>query len=221
MSILLFSKRRDDFYFQKALDFIKLNSSDVVLVQGLPGEPFPKEYLSWDGDYIISYLCPWVLPDAVLKKAKKAAINFHPGPPQYPGTGCTNFAIYHEVEEYGVTCHYMVPQVDSGNIIAVTRFPVFLTDTVYSLTQRCYAHMLALFYDVFSKILKDEPLPVTDETWTRKPYRRKDLNALKRIELDMSPEEIRRRIRASAYPNSSGAYVEIAGQRFEYTPERE
>ena len=123
MSILLFSKRRDDFYFQKAYDLIKLNYPDVLLVQGLPGEPFPKEYLSWQGDYIISYLCPWVLPDALLQNAKKAAINFHPGPPQYPGTGCTNFAIYHEVDEYGVTCHHMAPHVDSGNIIAVSRFP--------------------------------------------------------------------------------------------------
>jgi len=58
MSILLFSKRREDFYFQKAYDFIKLNCEDVVLVQGLPGEPFPREYLSWEGDYILSYLCP-------------------------------------------------------------------------------------------------------------------------------------------------------------------
>jgi len=219
MSILLFSKRREDFYFQKAYDFIKLNCEDVVLVQGLPGEPFPREYLSWEGDYILSYLCPWVLPAEILQKAKKAAINFHPGPPQYPGTGCTNFALYHEVDVYGVTCHHMVSHVDTGNIIAVKRFPVFPSDTVYSLTQRCYSHMLALFYDIFSYIVMDAPLPVTDEVWTREPYRRKDLNALKRIELDMPPDEIRRRIRASAFPGTPGAYVEIAGERFEHTPE--
>ena len=77
--------------------------------------------------------------------------------------------------------------------------------------------MLVLFYDIFSKILKNDPLPKTDEVWTRKPYRLKDLNALKRIELNMSPEEIQRRIRAVTYPGYPGAYVEIDGQRFEYT----
>lgn len=218
MSMLVLSKRRDDFYFQRALEFIRLNFSDVTVVLGLPGEPFPKEYLDWEGDYVLSYLCPWVVPAKLLENAHKAAINFHPGPPNYPGTGCTNFALYNEEKEYGVTCHHMASQVDSGRVIAVSRFPVFPSDTVFSLTQRCYSYMLTLFYEVMTRIILNEPLPESDEVWTRKAYRLKDLNALKRIELDMPPEEIRRRIRAVTYPGYPGAYVEIDGKRFEYMP---
>ena len=62
--------------------------------------------------------------------------------------------------------------------------------TVFSLTQRCYAYMLTLFYDIFSLIQRGEPLPQSDETWTRKPYRKTDLDALKVITPDMPMDEI-------------------------------
>ena len=64
------------------------------------------------------------------KKSKTAAINFHPASPEYPGTGCNNFALYENAGEYGVTCHYMAPKADTGKIIKVKRFPVFANDDV-------------------------------------------------------------------------------------------
>lgn len=219
MSILLLGKQREDFYFEKAQDFLIQNFPEVEIVLAKPGEPFPEKYRAWDGDYLISYLCPWVIPKELLQRVRIASINFHPGPPEYPGTGCTNFALYNGETVYGVTCHHMAPEVDSGKIIAVRRFPVFATDTVYSLTQRCYAYLLALFYDIVSLLIQNEPLPKSGETWKRKAYRRAELEALKRIELDMPLEEIKRRIRAVTYPGYPGAYVEIGGIRFDYNPE--
>jgi methionyl-tRNA formyltransferase len=214
MGNLLFSKRREDPYFEQAKAFFLANFPDTEVVLGLPGEPFPEEYLDWEGDYIVSYLCPWLIPGKLLKQAKKAAINFHPGPPEYPGTGCTNFAIYNQEKVYGVTCHHMAPVIDSGNIIAVKRFPLFPTDTVFSVTQRCYSYMLSLFYEVISDMISEKTFPVADETWKRDAYRLKDLNALKRITLDMSSEEIKRRIHATSYPGYDGAFIEIAGEIF-------
>jgi methionyl-tRNA formyltransferase len=220
-SILLISKDREDFYIQKAIDFTTLNFPQSQILLASPDQTFPEKLLEWEGDYLISYLCPWVLPGALLKKAKIAAINFHPATPDYPGTGCTNFALYNNEREYGVMCHYMAPQVDTGNVIAVQRFPILPDETVYTLTQRCYAYMLVLFYDILSAILMNHPLPSTDEKWSRKPYCRKDLNALKKIDLDMSPDEIKRRVHASTYPGTPGAYIMINGIRFEYTPDPE
>jgi methionyl-tRNA formyltransferase len=215
--ILILSKRRDDYYAQQAIEFTRRLFPQTEVYLGLPREPFPQEALEWQGDYIISYLCPWVVPAEMLARASKAAINFHPAPPQYPGTGCTNFAIYDEVSEFGATCHHMASKVDSGKIIAVSRFPVFEEDTVYSLTQRCYSYMLALFFDIIVKIARGEPLPESNENWTRQPYRLKDLNELKRITTDMPRAEVLRRIKAVAYPGYPGAYVEIAGERFTHT----
>jgi methionyl-tRNA formyltransferase len=214
MSVLFIGKR-DDFYCEKAKEFITLNFPDAMIVLGKRAEPFPEEYGWWDGNYLISYLSPWIVPEYLLRRAKIASINFHPGPPEYPGIGCTNFAIYNQEPVFGITCHHMVAKVDTGKIIAVRRFPVFATDTVYSLTQRCYSHILTLFYEIVSEIIQGKPLPESDETWKRQPYKRSELNALCRISPDMSHEEIERRIRAVTFPNAPGAYVEIDGLRFE------
>jgi methionyl-tRNA formyltransferase len=219
MKVLFLGKQRDDFYCTRAMDFLRQQLPETQFVLAVPGQKFPAENLKdWEGDYIISYLCPWVLPGWLLSKARVAAINFHPAPPQYPGTGCTNFALYNEEAEYGVMCHHMSPNVDSGKVIAVRRFAVFQEDSVYSLTQRCYAYMLTLFFDILSRILLGKPLPESDETWTRKPYRKTDLDALKIISPDMPVDEIRRRVRAVTYPGYAGATMEIDGMRFEYVP---
>ncbi len=66
--------------------------------------------------YIISFVSPWIIPENLLNSAQKAAINFHPGPPDYPGTGCYNFALYEGTKKYGVTAHHMEKKVDTGNI---------------------------------------------------------------------------------------------------------
>ena len=88
------------------------------------------------------------------------------------------------------------------------------SDTVLSLTRRCHAQIQATFYEVFSLMVAGEPLPTSPEAWTRKPYGRRELNALCRLTAEMSDDEIRRRVRAVTYPNMPGAYVELAGHRF-------
>jgi methionyl-tRNA formyltransferase len=212
-SFLFYGKKGDPFV-SRAAEFISLHASDSEIVLGKRGDVFPGNTAYWDGDVIISYLSPWIIPEYVLKKAKKAAINFHPGPPEYPGIGCTNFAIYNEERVFGVTCHHMAQQVDTGDIIEVKRFPVFATDTVFSITQQCYAHILSLFFDIVGCLLVGKQLPASTETWQRRPYRRAELDALCEIKADMSENEICRRVRAVTYPEAPGAFIQLAGFRF-------
>ena len=152
----------------------------------------------------------------LLKATTKAALNFHPGPPSYPGIGCTNFALYDGVDRFGVTCHHMALPVDSGAVILVRRFDVDPDETVFSLTGKCHAAIAELFFEVMALVEANAPLPTSAETWTRPAYRRDELNALCRVTPDMDPAEIRRRVRATAYPGAPGAYIELAGLRFEY-----
>ena len=213
---ILFIGKKNNFYCEQAMEFVKTHFSKYEILLGKQGYQFPGSNGRWD--YIISYLSPWIIPEYLLNKANKASINFHPGPPEYPGIGCTNFAIYDKVKTFGVTCHHMNPAVDTGKIIAVKRFPLHESDTVLSLTSRCYGYIIQLFYEIVSLILKDEALPQSDEDWKRKPYKRKELNELCRITSDMSEEEIRRRVRAVSFPNAQGAYIDIYGMKFDYTP---
>lgn len=213
---ILFFGKENDFYCQKAIDFIKQHFPDNTIIKAKRGQPYPHEMQSWEGDYIISYLSPWVIKENLLNRANKASINFHPGPPEYPGIGCTNFAVYDKVQTFGITCHHMLPKVDTGKIIQVDRFPLYETDSVYSLTQRCYAHILDMYYKIMEYIIKDKELPVSNEKWMRKPYKRKELNELCKINSNMDLDEVKRRIKAVTFPDAPGAYIEFDNMKFIY-----
>lgn len=217
-SILLIGKKKD-FYCERAVEFVKIHFPEHEILLGKRGEPFPEDAGWWKGDFIISYLSPWIIPEYLLNRASKASVNFHPGPPEYPGIGCTNFAIYNEADTFGITCHHMNPKVDTGQLIAVKRFPLYESDTVLSLTQRCYGFILAMFYEIMSLVLKGNELPKLDEDWKRKPYERKELDVLCRITPDMAKDEIQRRVKAVTFPNAPGAYTEIGGMKFDYKTE--
>jgi len=194
---VLFLGKANDAHTERAIDFCRLNFAEVRALVGKWGEPLPSPARAWAGDCIISYLSRWILPEDLLKRAE-TAINFHPGPPEYPGYGCNNFAVYENAREYGVTCHHMVPRVDTGAIVDVRRFPVFSSDDAGTLLARAYDYQLALFYDIAGRLIRGEPLPVSGERWSREPFTRKQFSELGRVTPDMTEQEIARRKRATA-----------------------
>ncbi|QJB56574.1 formyltransferase family protein [Pseudodesulfovibrio sp. zrk46] len=193
---------------------------DVDFFLGKLGDEYPEALLNDSYDMVVSWLSPWIVPAKTLSNTKQFNLNFHPAPPEYPGIGCFNFALYDEVEEYGVTGHVMEPRVDTGVIVGVSRFPVTEGDTVLSLSIKSYDAMLALFNQVLRQIAETGALPETDEKWTRAPFKRTELEALCVLDMEMSESEIHRRVRATTYPGMPGAYFEIGGMKFEYNPDR-
>jgi methionyl-tRNA formyltransferase len=214
---LLFLGKAEDPHSLLALEFCLERFAPVTHCLGRWGDPLPEAARTWQGDFIISYLSRWVVPADLLARARLAAINFHPASPEYPGIGCNNFALYENASEFGITCHHMAPHVDTGAIIAVRRFPVLLEDTVATLLQRTYENQIVLFKEIASLMAEGKDLPVSGEAWTRRPFTRKEFNALFRITPDMPREEIARRIRALSYDHYQ-PFVEIEGFRFEYVP---
>lgn len=194
---ILFLGKADDVHTARAAEFCRVNFADVSAHVGKWDEPLPSTAREWSGSCIISYLGRWIVPVDLLNRAM-TAINFHPGPPEYPGYGCNNFAIYDDVREYGVTCHHMAPRVDTGPIVAVKRFPVFASDNAGTLLARTYDYLLALFYDIVGCIVRGESLPVSSETWTRAPFTRRQFKELGHMTPDMTEQEIARRKRATA-----------------------
>jgi methionyl-tRNA formyltransferase len=211
---LLFLGKADDPDCARALEFCRQNFARLSSCLGKWSDPLPDEARLWEGDYIVSYLSRWVVPEGLLKRARLAAINFHPASPEYPGIGCNNFALYENAVEYGVTCHHMAPKVDSGGIIAVRRFPVFPDDNVASLLERTYEHQITLFFEIAGLMAEGGQLPVSHESWTRPPFTRAQFNQLFKITPGMPREEIARRVRAVSYGEYQ-PYVEIQGYKFE------
>jgi len=210
---ILFLRKKDNQYAQRAEDFVRKNFQQPIVFEGGRKDKLPEYVLNWKGDLIISFISSWIYPQQLLENASVAAINFHPGSPEYPGTGCTNFAIYNGEQEYGVTCHHMNTGVDSGNIIAVKRFAIAGHDTVYKVTQHCYKLLEETFYEMMNLVLAGKPLPVSSEKWKRKPFTRKQLDELCTITPDMPEEEINRRIKATTY-KTAWAFTKIGNHIF-------
>ena len=196
---ILFLSKKDNEFARRAAGFVQEKFCDPLIYSGDRRKPLPEEVLNWKGDLLISFISSWILPEKLLANAGWAAINFHPGSPDYPGTGCTNFAIYEGAKEYGVTCHHMSTQVDAGKIIEVKRFLLAPDATVYNVTQECYRLIEEMFYEMMTAVLSGKELPVSGEIWKRKPFTRKQLDDLCHIKPGMDPAEIEKRIKATTY----------------------
>jgi len=219
MNITLFTKIEKP-TVKEVIDYLKNHFNRVNVYYGSRNDPFPSTAFDESPDILISYLSPWIIPLKTLSNTKLHNINFHPAPPEYPGTGCFNFAIYNGEKVYGATSHVMEEKVDTGKIIGVKRFQLLESDSVYSLSIKTYGQMLALFYEVIDYIMINKKIPDTIERWSRKPYTRKDLENLCKINADMKKEEIKRRVRATYYPGMPGPYININNYKFEYNPDR-
>lgn len=191
---------------------------EILVVTGDNNTALDDELHWHKPDYLVSFLSPWIIPKSLLSSAQKAAINFHPGPPRYPGSGCYNFAIYEKAKTYGVTCHHMKEKVDTGAIILTSHFNISPYESVESLKLKSMNHLLIIFEKIVDSIYSSNALPTSDEKWLCEPYTRKQLSELCIVQpSSMSDEEILLRIRATDYCNKyEGAYFEVDGKRFEY-----
>lgn len=214
---IIFCGKKDDVFSEQAIHFCKMNFYDVKVFVSAWKDPFPEKIYEDSCDYLINFLSRWIIPEAVLKKVKIAAINFHPGSPNYPGIGCNNFALYENASSYGVTCHHMLPAVDTGGIIATKTFPVYPTDNVDSLLERTYPALLMLFYEIMDGIRNEKPLPVSEEKWMRKAFTRKEFNELMTIREGISEDELKRKIRATSYKQWNPS-IDLHGYKFQFCP---
>ncbi len=149
------------------------------------------------GARLVSFLSDVIVPATVLIDLDGPAYNFHPGPPAYPGSFVAGFAIYDGAAEFGVTLHEMAPAVDSGAIVDVWRFPIPEDAKFLDVERTSYATALQMFADYAPYLATDDtPLPHTEEIWSDRQCTKAEAERLKRIEADLSEEEIVRRYRA-------------------------
>ena len=184
------------------------------------GEQLPSEVQDWQGDYIVCFRSRFILPPWLIVRAEKAAVNFHPGPPEYRGSGCINWALYDGVPDYGVTAHFMTEQIDAGRIIDVLRFRINQGDSVSTLLRRTHEHCLDLAKNIVQGIanngceyLNDRANLASHETWSGPVRRMESVDSLSRVDSSMSRKELERVIRAT-YTHEFPTYVDICGYRF-------
>ena len=145
---------------------------------------------------LIAFVTPEIVSQRVLAKLGYGAINFHPGPPEYPGWAPSHFALYERATEFGATVHVMVERVDAGPIIGVARFPVPRDVSVLGLEGLAYAHLAHQFWRMAKLLATDpQPPPVLAVEWASRKYSRRAYRAICDIPLDIPKDELDRRLK--------------------------
>ena len=113
----------------------------------------------------------------------------------------------------------MEASVDTCIIIGIRRFQI-IKDRVLSLSIKSYDAMFEFFVEVVDYISLYEELPATTEICQQLPYRRDELGKLCLLDLEITSDEIDRRIHATDYPRMPGAYFIIYDRKFEHNSKR-
>jgi methionyl-tRNA formyltransferase len=145
---------------------------------------------------LIAYVTPEIVSTETLARLGYGAINFHPGPPDYPGWAPAHFALYERATEFGATVHVMVERVDAGPIIDVARFPIPADISVLGLEGLAYGHLAHLFWQMAKSLASDTGAPPTLRIeWGRRKYSRRAYRAICDIPLDIPKDELDRRLK--------------------------
>ena len=189
---------------EKAIQFLNQLGCDIKAIRGSRKNKVLPEYATnWEGDFIFSYRNYFLIPEFLIKKAKYMAINFHPATPNYPGSGACCWAIYDGCKEFGLTVHLMNKKYDNGKILKVYKFQIsndlFVNDLLeqsYKFSYDCFCDYIlylneATQNDICS--IKNKPNNIK---WFCNAKKLNDLNEMREINLDMTKEEIIKRVRS-------------------------
>jgi methionyl-tRNA formyltransferase len=146
---------------------------------------------------LIAYTSGIIVPANVLDQLGYGAYNFHPGPPNYPGWAPAHFAFYRRATEFGATAHAMVARVDEGPIVGMAMFPIPPDVSVARLEGMTYARLSYLFWSLAQPLAcRSEPLDQLPVRWSGTKTTRRDYAAIRGIDLNISRDELDRRIQA-------------------------
>jgi methionyl-tRNA formyltransferase len=214
---LLFLRKQECDHSDKAEGYLRQLFDEVTVVRSAKiGDRLPHDIRDRHFDAVFAFRSHIIIPDSLID-ASQVCLNFHPGPPERPGIGCVNFALYEGDQQYGSTCHYVVKEIDAGSIVSVKRFPIHDSDTVATLLTRSYDYLLCQLYDVAPLVASGARPEPCGEQWTRKATKKKDLDALMNVHPDASPAEVERIIRATTF-GDFGPHVTIKGTKFRLVP---
>jgi methionyl-tRNA formyltransferase len=162
-----------------------------------------------------------VLKEGHIQKAREIAVNLHMAPlPEYRGANQFSFAILEEKKEFGTTIHKIDSRIDHGDILFQKRFPIPEHCWVNELYDLTYNASLRLFQQTLAHLVTGNYKPVPQDALVAKfgtsLHYRKEMAALKQIDLNWTKEKIERHIRATSMPGFEPPYTIINGEKIHF-----
>ena len=216
LNSVIFFGRKNCIFSKKLHILLKKNSKKLLYVENLNKNK--KNHLNKisNFDYLFSFRSYQILKRQTLKKINNLAINFHPGSPKYRGIGCTNFAIYNNEKIYGATAHLIDDKIDHGKIIDVVEFKIKEKDSLENLLNKTHKQMFILATKVIKNIIKDRNYYSNTRLkhkWSKKLWKRKDLERLYKININDSSQLVKKKIRSTNY-KSYKPYISFKNYKF-------
>ena len=219
---ILFIGKKSDKYSIKYYLYLKKTFRYVsVIYNSLTNHKQIKRRIkSWEGDYIFCFRSNYLLKKNEIKKASKNVINFHPGPPEYRGIGCVNFAIVNNEKRYGSTVHLIdSDKIDCGKIIDVVLWKTKNNSSIDEILLKTYEKQFYQFKKVIRYIKKDNLEFLIKKNkkyeWSKKLYTKNDLNNLYLIDVNVKKDVLKKILR-STITKKFKPYIMIHGKKFVY-----
>jgi methionyl-tRNA formyltransferase len=158
-------------------------------------------------NFILSVQHSWILPKPVLQAVEYRAINFHNAKlPRYRGYNAVNHAILNGDREFACTAHWMVDEVDQGEVALEGVFDIAPEDTALSLYAKCHHVGLALFKTVLAALTSGKALPHRRLEGPEGFYPRDSIAPLRKV-MDAASPELELKARAFYFPPFEPAYL--------------
>jgi methionyl-tRNA formyltransferase len=169
-------------------------------------------------DLVLSFLFWEKIREPLLSLGRIGCLNFHPAPlPDLRGIGGYNVAILEGMREWGVSCHFVDAELDTGDLVEVDRFEIDPDrETALSLDLISQRQLVGLFQRAIGRVLGGEELPRTPQGPGRY-VSREDFEELRRVR---PGDDLERKLRAFWYPPYPGAVVEVNGRELTLVDER-
>jgi methionyl-tRNA formyltransferase len=169
-------------------------------------------------DVVVSFLFWKRIREPLLSLGTIGCLNFHPAPlPDMRGLAGYNIAVLEAMSEWGVSCHFVDPEFDTGDLVEVERFPIDPeTATAFSVDLESQERLVELFQRVMRRALAGEELPRTPQGPGRY-VTREEFESLRRVRRG---DDVERKLRAFWYPPYPGALIDVDGRELTIVDER-
>jgi len=220
LNILFFGRQNDEVSKKILINLKKTSNKLVFFLSNNKSNYIPQKFKKIKKnqfDYLISYRSYIIFNENLLKKIKKFSINFHPGPPNYRGTGCVNYAIFNKEEYYGCTAHIINKKIDSGKIIDFRKFKIKKNMSIETILKKCYKNQYLQFLKIVSEIKKNNIDNLIKKNklikWSGKIGKKKQLDKFYKINPNIKEKDFNLLLRATKTKKFK-PYIKLFNKKF-------
>lgn len=218
---ILFIGKNKDIFSKKFYFILKKNFKNVLAIYDnfKNHKKIKNKIKKWNGDYIIAFRSSYLFKHEDIDVDNRKIINFHPGPPEYRGIGCINFALLRGEKFYGSTSHLIDSiKIDAGKIINVKKWKIKKQESIDEILDKTYKNQLLQLKKVI-KYIKEKKLNKIifqnkNKKWSKTLYTRKKLEKLYKIK-KLSKKNIKNILRATVTKKFK-PYILLGEKKFIY-----